>query len=145
MTTAICVLFGMVIGTMLATRRARRTAARAEAGEAVLFHVGANLPDKGRRYSLGRVRTANEFRWEPRRSWTRLRELPADLRYVRTRETTLRESMWLPTSTLVIECESSAGPVRLWARKEQTAQVVEMIRRTGTQSSTNTLVPDISS
>ncbi|MCX5328368.1 hypothetical protein [Streptomyces sp. NBC_00140] len=109
----------------------RRTAARAAAGIAVSFPVGANLPDEGRRYSLGRVHTGREFRWEPRWSRTRLRELPTDLRYVRARETTLREMLWLPSSALVIECESSAGPVRLWAHSQQAVQVVEMIRRTG--------------
>ena len=31
---------------------------------------------------------------------------------------------------LAIECESSATPVRPWARVEQTVHVVEMIRRT---------------
>ncbi len=132
MITAACVCLGTVIGTILVSRRARRAAARAASGEAVFFQVGANRPDEGRRYSLGRMRTGTEFHWEPRRPWTRLRELPPDLRYVRTRHTTFREALWLPPGVLVIECESSAGPVRLWARVEQAAQVVEMIRRTGT-------------
>lgn len=145
MTAGVSVLFGVLIGTMVAAWRARRTAARAAAGEAVFFRVGANLPDKGRRYSLGRVQTASEFRWMPRHSWTRLRELPTGLRYVRTRETTFRESMRLPTGTLVIECESSAGPVRLWARKEQEVQVVEMLRRACTPDLSSTLVPDTGS
>ncbi|MFB8268865.1 hypothetical protein ACFC96_19960 [Streptomyces sp. NPDC055955] len=132
MNTAVGVLIGMVTGTLLAARRARRTAARAEAGEAVLLRVGANLPDEGRRYSLGRVPTGGEFRWMPRWSWTRLRVLPADLRYVRAREATYREMLRLPIGVLVIECESSAGPVRLWARREHAALIAEMIRRTGT-------------
>ncbi|MEU6915927.1 hypothetical protein [Streptomyces olindensis] len=78
------------------------------------------------------MRTGTEFHWEPRRPWTRLLELPPDLRYVRARPTTLREALWLPPGVLVIECESSTGPIRLWARVEQAAQVAEMIRRTGT-------------
>ncbi|WP_432165794.1 hypothetical protein [Streptomyces sp. bgisy031] len=131
MNTAVGVLIGMVTGTLLAARRARRTAARAEAGEAVLLRVGANLPDEGRRYSLGRVPTGGEFRWMPRWSWTRLRVLPADLRYVRAREATYREMLRLPIGVLVIECESSAGPVRLWARREHAALIAEMIRSTG--------------
>lgn len=132
MITGVCAFAGMVIGTIVAARRARRTAARARAGEAVFFRAGANRPDQGRRYSPGRVRAGSEFRWEPRWSWTRLRELPTDLRYVRARETTFREFWWLPTGALVIECESSAGPVRLCVHAEQVVQVVEMIRRTGT-------------
>ncbi|MFB7758187.1 hypothetical protein ACFC18_52920 [Streptomyces sp. NPDC056121] len=131
MNTAVGVLIGMVTGTLLAARRARRTAARAEAGEAVLLRVGANLPDEGRRYSLGRVPAGGEFRWMPRWSWTRLRVLPADLRHVRAREATYREMLRLPIGVLVIECESSAGPVRLWARREHAALIAEMIRRTG--------------
>ncbi|MER5957224.1 hypothetical protein ACFC18_47820 [Streptomyces sp. NPDC056121] len=134
MSTAVCVFVGMVIGALLAAWRARRTAARAEAGEAVLFRVGANLPDEGRRYSLGRVLAGGEFRWIPRWSWTRLRRLPAELRYVRAREATFREMVWLPIGVLVIECESPAGPVRLWARREHVVLVAEMIRRTGTPS-----------
>ncbi|MFC5788054.1 MULTISPECIES: hypothetical protein [Streptomyces] len=132
MNTAVCVFVGMVIGALLVARRARRTAARAEAGEAVLFRVGANLPDEGRRYSLGRVLAGGEFRWIPRWPWTRLRRLPADLRYVRAREATSREMLWLPIGVLVIECASAAGPVRLWARREHALLIVEMIRRTGT-------------
>ncbi|MFE6956470.1 hypothetical protein [Streptomyces sp. NPDC057696] len=132
MNTAVCVFVGTVIGALLAARRARRTAARAEEGEAVLFRVGANLPDEGRRYSLGRVLTGGEFRWIPRWSWTRLRKLPADLRYVRAREASVREMLWLPSGVLVIECESSTGPVRLWARREHVVLIVEMIRRTDT-------------
>ncbi|MFB7166275.1 hypothetical protein [Streptomyces sp. NPDC056242] len=134
MSTAVCVFVGMVIGALLAAWRARRTAARAEAGEAVLFRVGANLPDEGRRYSLGRVLAGGEFRWIPRWSWTRLRRLPAELRYVRAREATFREMVWLPIGVLVIECESPAGPVRLWARREHVVLVAAMIRRTGTPS-----------
>ncbi|MCX5083104.1 hypothetical protein [Streptomyces sp. NBC_00401] len=134
MSTAVCVFVGMVIRALLAAWRARRTAARAEAREAVLFRVGANLPDEGRRYSLGRVLAGGEFRWIPRWSWTRLRRLPAELRYVRAREATFREMVWLPIGVLVIECESPAGPVRLWARREHVVLVAEMIRRTGTPS-----------
>ncbi|MFJ3339445.1 hypothetical protein [Streptomyces sp. NPDC086766] len=141
----ICVFVCTVLGTMLVARRARRTAARAEAGEAVFFQVGANLPDKGRRYSLGRVRAGDEFRWKPRWPWTRLRELPADLRYIRTREATFRETLWLPPGVLVIECESPAGPVRLWARTEQAVHVMEMIRRTSTPNTSSAPVPDTSS
>jgi hypothetical protein len=130
MSTAFSTCLGMVIGSIFVAWRVRRTAARAAAGITVSFPVGANLPGGGRRYSLGRVQTGREFRWEPRWSRARLRELPTDLRYVRARETTLREMLWLPSSALVIECESSAGPVRLWAYTRQAAQVVEMIRRT---------------
>jgi hypothetical protein len=129
----LCAFVGSVIGTILVARRARRIAARAEAGEAVFFQVGANLPEEGRRYSLGRVPAGSEFRWRPRWSWTRLRELPADLRFVRAREATFRETLWLlPPGALMIECESSAGPVRLWTRAEHVVHVVGMIRRTGT-------------
>jgi hypothetical protein len=131
MMTAVYVLVGFMIGTILVARRARRTAARAAAGEAVFFPVGANRPDEGRRYSVGRVQAGGEFRWEPRWPWTRLRELPTDLRYVRARHTTFGEVWWIPPGALVIECESSGGPVRLWARTQQAVQVVEMIRRTG--------------
>ncbi|MFE5105996.1 hypothetical protein [Streptomyces sp. NPDC056663] len=134
-----------VIGTFLMARRARRTAARAEAGEAVFFPVGANLPDEGRRYSLGRVLAGGEFRWIPRWSWTRLRELPADLRYIRAREMTFREMLWLPARVLVIECESSVGLVRLWVHPEQAVQVLEMIRRPSSPNSSNAPLPDISS
>ncbi|MFE6755694.1 hypothetical protein ACFVDQ_19160 [Streptomyces sp. NPDC057684] len=136
---------GTVIGAFLMARRARRTAARAEAGEAVLFPVGANLPDEGRRYSLGRVLAGGEFRWIPRRSWTRLRALPTDLRYIRAREMTFRKMLWLPDRVLVIECESSVGPVRLWVHPKQAVQVVEIIRRAGSPNSSDTPVPDVSS
>ncbi|WP_327714394.1 hypothetical protein OG381_02390 [Streptomyces sp. NBC_00490] len=133
MSTAFSTCLGMVIGSIFVAWRVRRTAARAAAGITVSFPVGANLPAEGRRrYSLGRVQTGREFRWEPRWSRTRLRELPTDLRYVRARETTLREMLWLPSSALVIECESSAGPVRLWAYTRQAPQVVEMIRSSST-------------
>lgn len=132
MITGVVSFASMVLGAIIAARRARRTVARAAAGEAVFFRVGANRPDQGRRYSLGRVLAGGEFRWEPRRSWTRLRELPTDLRYVRARDTTFREFWWLPTGAAVIECESSAGPVRLCVHAEQVVQVVEMIRRAGT-------------
>ncbi|MET7451884.1 hypothetical protein ABZT03_08315 [Streptomyces sp. NPDC005574] len=146
MITGLCTSVGMVIGLLLAARRARRTAARAAAGEALFFQVGANLQAGGRRqYSLGRVQAGGDFRWQPRRSWTRLRELPADLSYIRAREATFGEGLWLPPRALVIECESSAGPVRLWARVEQATQVVEMIRRTSNPSSSGAPVPDISS
>ncbi|WP_240654333.1 hypothetical protein [Streptomyces sp. AcE210] len=138
MNTAVGIFVGMTIGALLAAWRARRTAARAEEGEAVLFRVGANLPDEGRRYSLGRVVAGGEFRWIPRWSWTRLRKLPAGLRYVRAREATFREMLWLPNGVVVIECESSAGPVRLWARREHVVLIMEMIRRTGTPN------PDLS-
>ncbi|MFJ9543046.1 hypothetical protein ACIRPX_38215 [Streptomyces sp. NPDC101225] len=145
MITGLCAFVGMVIGALLVARRARRTAARAAAGEAVFFHVGANLPAEGRRrYSLGRVQTGGEFRWKPSRPWTRLRELPADLRYIRAREANFRESLWLPPRALVIECESSAGLIQLWAREEQATHVVEMIQRTSTPNSSSP-VPDISS
>jgi len=120
---------GTLIGAMIAARRARRTVARAVAGEAVFFPVGVNRPGQGRRYSPGRVPAGSEFRWEPRWSWTRLRDLPSDLRYVRARDATFRELWWLPTGALVIECESSAGPVRLCVHAEQVVPVVEMIRR----------------
>lgn len=132
--TGLWVFVGSVIGTILVARRARRTSARAEAGEAVFFQVGANLPAEGRQYSFGRVPAGSEFRWKPRWSWTRLRELPTDLRYVSAREASFREALLLPSGALVIECESSAGPVRLWVRAEHAARVVKMIRRTGTPS-----------
>ncbi len=131
MITGVMSFAGPVIAAIIAARRARRTVARAAAGEAVFFRVGANRPDQGHRYSPGRVRAGSEFRWEPRWSSTRPRELPSDLRYVRARDTTLREYWWLPTGALVIECESSAGPVRLCVHAEQVVQVVEMIRRAG--------------
>src|SRR4051812_40221314 len=96
--TGLWVFVGSMIGTILVARRVRRTAARAEAGEAVFFPVGANLPDEGRRrYSLGQVPAGSGFQWKPRRSWTRLRELPTDLRYVCAREATFRERLWLPS------------------------------------------------
>ena len=145
MITGFCTFVGMVIGTLLVARRARRTAARAEAGQSVFFQVGANLPGEGRRYSLGQVRAGGEFRWNPRWSWTRLRELPTDLRYIRAREATFREKLWLPAGALVIECESSAGPVRLWAHVEHVVHVVEMIRRTNTPNLSSAPVPDTSS
>ena len=126
-------------------RRARRKAVQTEAGEVVFFQVGANLPYEGRRYSPGRVRAGGEFRWKPRRSWTRLRELPTDLRYIRARQTTFREMLWLPTRPLVIECESSAGLVRLWAYPEQAVHVVQMIRRASNPNSSSAPVPDIGS
>ncbi|WP_324785598.1 hypothetical protein [Streptomyces sp. H51] len=97
----------MAIGFLLITRRVRRTAARAAAGGTVFFEVGANLPGTGRRYSLGRVRSGGDFRWEPRWSWTLLRELPADLRHVRTRETAFREMLWPPGRR-----RAGAGPER---------------------------------
>ena len=134
--TGISVFVGATIGNILVARRVRRTTARAEAEEAVLFQVGANLPDEGRRrYSLGQVPAGSEFRWKPRRSWTRLRELPTDLRYVCARDATFREKLWLPSDALVIECESSAGSVRLWVHAEHAVHVVKMIRRTDTAHS----------
>lgn len=145
MVTGLCTLVGLFIGSLFLRRQAQRTAARVEAGEAPFFQVGANLPDKGRRYSLGLVQAGGEFRWKPRWSWTRLRELPTDLRYVRARKTTSRERLWLSPSLLVIECESSAGPVRLWARVEHVEHVVEMIRRTSTPNLSSAPDPDISS
>ncbi|OQR60766.1 hypothetical protein B6E66_28615 [Streptomyces maremycinicus] len=78
------------------------------------------------------MRTGSEFRWQPRRPWIRLRELPADLRFVRARRATSRETWRIPFGALVIECESSRGPVRLWARPQQLAQVVELIGRPDT-------------
>lgn len=85
---------GAVIGTALMLRRQHRAAARADPGHAVLFPIGAKRPDASGRWNLGRTRAnAEEFRWEPRWPWTRLRELPADLRSVRARHQTGRE--WL--------------------------------------------------
>ncbi|MGW1728031.1 hypothetical protein ACWCQK_34640 [Streptomyces sp. NPDC002306] len=144
MTVLFVGFIGVKIGMMLIGRRARRTASRAEAGEAVFFQVGANLPDKERRYSLGQVQAGGEFEWKPRRSWTRLRELPTDLRYIRARDMTFRESLRLPPGARVIECESSVGPVHLCARVEYTEHVVEMIRRTSTSNLSSATVPDIS-
>ncbi|WP_231905641.1 hypothetical protein [Streptomyces davaonensis] len=120
----------MMIGTLIVARRARRTATRAAAGEAVFFQVSANRPNEGRRYSPGRVRSGGRFHWEPRWSWTRLRELPPDLHYVQARRPTLREMLWVSADALVIECESSTGPVRLCAHAAQAVPVVEMLRRT---------------
>ncbi|WP_240634435.1 MULTISPECIES: hypothetical protein [Streptomyces] len=42
---------------------------------------------------------------------------------------TFREVWWLPAGALVIECESSEGPVRLWAHAAQAQYVVDVIRR----------------
>jgi hypothetical protein len=135
--TGLWVFVGSQIGRILVARRVRRTAARAEAEEAVVFPVGANLPDEGRRrYSLGQVPAGSEFRWKPRWSWTRLRELPTDLRYVCARDATFREKWWLPSDARVIECESPAGSVRLWVHAEHAVHVVKMIRRTD--------IPDLS-
>jgi hypothetical protein len=145
MITVLCAFLGGVIGRLLVARRARRKAVQTEAGEVVFFQVGANLPYEGRRYSPGRVRAGGKFRWRPRWSWTRLRELPTDLRYIRARQTTFREMLWLPTRPLVIECESSAGLVRLWAYPEQAVHVVEMIRRASNPNSSSAPVPDIGS
>lgn len=134
--TGISVFVGATIGNIVAARRVRRTAARADAGETVIFQVGANLPDEGRRrYSLGQVPAGREFRWKPRRRWTRLRELPADLHYVCARDATFREKLWLPSDGRVIECESSAGSVRLWVHAEHEVHVAKMIRRTDTPDS----------
>ncbi|WP_240653675.1 hypothetical protein [Streptomyces sp. AcE210] len=138
-------LLGGVIGRLLLARRARRTATQAEAGEVVFFQVGANLPDEGRRYSLGRVRAGGRFQWKPRWSMTRLRELPADLRYIRARRATFRDVLWVPTRALVIECEGSGMPVRLWAYPEQAVHVVEMIRRASSPNSSSAPVPDVGS
>lgn len=86
MVTGICVLLGAVLAWVFVHRRARRAAERARAGQAVTFPVGAGLPEVSRRWSPGRVRAdADAFRWEPRWPWTRLRELPAGLRFVRAR------------------------------------------------------------
>lgn len=146
MIKGLCAAFiGGVIGRLLLARRARRTATQAEAGEVVFFQVGANLPDEGRRYSLGRVRAGGKFQWKPRWARTRLRELPQDLRYIRARQATFREMLWVPTRALVIECESSAVPVRLWAYPEQAVHVVEMIRRASSPNSSSAPVPDVSS
>ncbi|MEU1535199.1 hypothetical protein [Streptomyces fagopyri] len=122
-----------------------RIAARVRAGEKGFLRVVANLPDKGWRYSLGLVRAEGEFRWEPRWSWTRLREIPTDLRYIRARVITSREKLWLSPSGLVIECESSAGPVLLWVHMVNVEHVVEMIRRTGVPNERSAPVPDINS
>lgn len=129
MITGLCSFLGAVIGTALMLRRQHRAAARADAGQAVLFPIGAKRPDASRRWNLGRTRAnAEEFRWEPRWPWTRLRELPADLRFVRARHQTGREWLWLPTGALVIECESSDGPIWLWVMHMQVEHVVPMIR-----------------
>lgn len=138
-------LIGGVIGRLLLARRARRTVTQTEAGQTVFFQVGANLPDEGRRYSLGQVRAGGKFQWKSRWSRTRLRELPNDLRYIRAHQATFREMLWVPTKALVIECESSAGPVRLWAYPEQAVHVVEMIRRASSPNSSSAPVPDVSS
>ncbi|CAM5237418.1 hypothetical protein [Streptomyces chartreusis] len=131
MLTGFCALIGAVIGTIFVARRARQTAASAAAGKAVFFPVGATRPGDRRRYSLGRVQAGSAFQWEPRWSWTRLRALPTDLCYLCARPATFGEMWRIPIGTLVIECESSAGPVRLWAYPQQAVQVVEMIRRPG--------------
>ncbi|MFF2479221.1 hypothetical protein [Streptomyces sp. NPDC058066] len=138
-------LIGGVIGRLLLARRARRTATQTEAGQIVFFQVGANLPNEGPRYSLGQVRAGGKFQWTPRWSRTRLRELPKDLRYIRARHPSFREVLWVPTRALVIECESSAVSVRLWAYPEQAVHVVEMIRRASSPNSSSAPVPDVSS
>ncbi|MFE6962982.1 hypothetical protein [Streptomyces sp. NPDC057696] len=115
----------------LAAAGVRRAAGRGEGG--------------GEGDGYGNVLAGGEFRWIPRWSWTRLRALPTDLRYIRAREMTFREMLWLPDRVLVIECESSVGPVRLWAHLEQAVQVVEMIRRASSPNSSKTPVPDVSS
>ncbi|WP_406371441.1 hypothetical protein OG788_15680 [Streptomyces sp. NBC_00647] len=146
MITGLCAsLVGGVIGRLLLARRARRTATQTEAGQTVFFQVGANLPDEGPRYSLGQVRAGGRFQWKPRWSRTRLRELPKDLRYIRARRATLREMLWVPAKALVIECESSAVPVRLWAYPQQAVHVVEMIRRASGPNASSAPVPDVSS
>ncbi|MGW2770752.1 hypothetical protein [Streptomyces sp. NPDC001275] len=125
----ICVVLGVLLGEAIRRWRSRRAMARARVGQAALFLIGAKRPDVGRRWSLGRVRAdAEEFRWEPRWPWTRLREVPADLRFVRVRQQQGREWLWLPAGVSVIECESSDGPVWLWVMDTQMKHVVAMIR-----------------
>lgn len=102
---------------------------RGRAGESVWFPVGAKLPEKGRRWSVGRIRAgAERFRWEPRWRATRLRALPDDLRMVRTRQQEGGERWWLTPGAMVIECESSDGPVWLWVMPAQLDHVRAMIR-----------------
>ena len=82
------------------------------------------------RWNIGRVQaSAEEFRWEPRWPWTRLRKLPADLQCVRIRDMASREMLWIPADALVIECVSSDGPVWLWGMPVQVKYVIAMIRR----------------
>ncbi|MER6062672.1 hypothetical protein ABT167_16040 [Streptomyces sp. NPDC001792] len=138
-------LVGVSILIFLLAWLPRRMAARVLAGEAGFVRVMANLPAKGRRYSLGLVRAEGEFQWEPRWSWTRLRELPTDLRYTGARVITAREGLWLSPGGLVIECESSAGPVLLWVRAAHVEHIMELIRRTGTPDDASVPVPDINS
>lgn len=130
MFSAICGALGVLLGTVVVRRRAKQAMARVNAGQPALFPIGAKRPDLSRRWNLGRTQaSAEEFRWEPRWPWTRLRELPADLQCVRTREMTFREMLWLPDGALVIECESSDGPVWLWVMPVQVKHVIAMIRR----------------
>ncbi|WP_018535503.1 MULTISPECIES: hypothetical protein [unclassified Streptomyces] len=129
MFTGVCVGLGALTGTAIATWRARRAAARAEAGQAVHFAVGANRPQDGRKYSLGRVRSDRPFHWEPRWRWNRLRHLPDGLLVVQTREMTLKEMLWLPSGAVVLECSSDDGPVRLWVHRAQAEQVRSLVRR----------------
>lgn len=48
MITGLCSFLGAVIGTALMLRRQHRAAARADAGQAVLFPIGAKRPDASR-------------------------------------------------------------------------------------------------
>ncbi|GED89285.1 hypothetical protein TNCT6_63700 [Streptomyces sp. 6-11-2] len=128
MVMGICVVLGVLLGEAIRRWRSRRAMERAKAGQAALFLIGAKRPNRGR-WSSGRVRAdAEEFRWEPRWPWTRLREVPADLRFVRVRQQEGLEWLWLPAGVLVIECESSDGPVWLWVMHTQLEHVVAMIR-----------------
>ncbi len=130
MFTGICAALGALLGVAFVRRRSQRAMNRAKAGQPVLFSVGAKRPDLGRRWSLGRVRSeVEEFRWEPRWSWTRLRELPADLRFFRVREPKGREWLWIPIDAFVIECESPEGPVWLWVMGAQWEHVAGTIRQ----------------
>ncbi|PJM93165.1 hypothetical protein CG719_24250 [Streptomyces sp. CB01373] len=126
----ICFMLSVPLGEVIRRRRSRQALARARMGQATLFLVGAKRPDVGSLWSSGRVRAdAEEFRWEPRWPWTRLREVPADLRVVRVRrQKGAQEALWLPAGVSVIECESSDGPVWLWVVDTQLAHVVRMIR-----------------
>ncbi|MFJ4552888.1 hypothetical protein ACIP4X_27500 [Streptomyces sp. NPDC088817] len=127
--TGICIMLGVLLGETIRRRRSRRALAQARMGQAVLIPIGAKRPNVSGRWSPGRVRAdAEEFRREPRWPWTRLREIPADLRFVRVREQKGgRELLWLPAGVSVIECESSDGPVWLWAMDTQLEHVVAMV------------------
>ncbi|MET8448001.1 hypothetical protein [Streptomyces sp. NPDC005209] len=92
--------------------------------------VSAKRPGAGFRWTIGWVwANAGEFAWEPRWPWARLRELPADLRPVRTRQAQGFESWVIPYDAVVIECESGEGPTWLAVLPIQVDRTLAMINR----------------